>query len=240
MDRPEWIAVHPRSGEVYCSLTNNSARGKGKPALRDRASWAPTPPTRAPPTCMGHIVRWREAGGDAAATSFTWDIFLQAGDPDPADPLKRGNVRGGVAFAQPDGLTFDERGIALDPDRRLGREHGAPTWTASATTRCSPPTPPPARSAASSPAPSAARSPASSFTPDLRTMFVNIQHPGEAPDASPAATTPAAPKPTAPGPTAPQAAAPARRPSRSAATTAASSAPEGRSGQSPEPPRLLW
>src|SRR6185503_2204687 len=23
MDRPEWIAVHPRTKEVYCTLTNN-------------------------------------------------------------------------------------------------------------------------------------------------------------------------------------------------------------------------
>ncbi len=27
MDRPEWIAVHPRTKEVYCSLTNNALRG---------------------------------------------------------------------------------------------------------------------------------------------------------------------------------------------------------------------
>ncbi len=29
---------------------------------------------------MGHIVRWREAGGDPTATRFEWDVFLQAGD----------------------------------------------------------------------------------------------------------------------------------------------------------------
>ena len=46
MDRPEWIAVNPRqAGEVYCTLTNNSDRGKdGKPgnikALALSRTWA--------------------------------------------------------------------------------------------------------------------------------------------------------------------------------------------------------
>ena len=29
MDRPEWIAVHPNTGEVFVTLTNNKQRGKG-------------------------------------------------------------------------------------------------------------------------------------------------------------------------------------------------------------------
>ena len=42
---------------------------------------------------------------------FEWDVFLQAGDPQSTNPLNRGNVKGGLAFAQPDGLYFDARGV---------------------------------------------------------------------------------------------------------------------------------
>ena len=62
MDRPEWIAVSPQDGDVYCTLTNNVA------ARRARTGPAPTPRIRAPNNVFGHIVRWREDGGDAAST----------------------------------------------------------------------------------------------------------------------------------------------------------------------------
>ena len=35
MDRPEWTAVNPVNGEMYCTLTNNSSR---TPALTDAAN----------------------------------------------------------------------------------------------------------------------------------------------------------------------------------------------------------
>jgi secreted PhoX family phosphatase len=65
-----------------------------------------------------------EDGADPAATRFVWEVFLQAGDPKHSDPLKRGNVKHQVAFAQPDGLHIDERGGAVDPDRLVVAEHG--------------------------------------------------------------------------------------------------------------------
>src|SRR5690606_23019587 len=66
MDRPEWVSVHPSSGEVYVTLTNHDKR-KETDAANPRAA-----------NIYGQIVRWREAGGDAAATAFEWDIFVLA------------------------------------------------------------------------------------------------------------------------------------------------------------------
>lgn len=103
MDRPEWIAVHPTGREVYCSLTNNSRRGRPNLADPDAAN------PRAD-NVYGHIIRWREKSGDPAATQFDWDIFLVCGDPAHADPNKRGNIKGDI-FGSPDGLWFDARGV---------------------------------------------------------------------------------------------------------------------------------
>ena len=108
MDRPEWVAVHPLTKEMYCTLTNNTARGRGAPFGR-KEPLGPDAANPRGPNLMGHIIRWREAGTDPAATRFTWDIFVQAGDPHHGEPLKRGTTK--VPFAQPDGLYVDRRGV---------------------------------------------------------------------------------------------------------------------------------
>ncbi|MGH9005621.1 MAG: PhoX family protein, partial [Acidimicrobiia bacterium] len=115
MDRPEWIAVHPDTGEVYCTLTNNSSR-----TVLDDAN-----PRKG--NVYGGIIRWREAGGDAAATTFEWDLFVLAGDPTkPAsvtDPPA--DVADEDRFGSPDGLWFD-------PDGRLWIQTDVSTSTLNA------------------------------------------------------------------------------------------------------------
>jgi uncharacterized protein len=103
MDRPEWIAVHPATQEVYVALTNNKSRGGDSKPGGDAAN----PRVE---NVFGHIVRWRERDGNASAMEFSWDIFVLAGDPVHADSVKRGNI-GGDAFGSPDGLWFDGRGL---------------------------------------------------------------------------------------------------------------------------------
>jgi hypothetical protein len=100
MDRPEWGAVHPTTQEVYMTMTNNTRRNDDDvDAANPRAG-----------NSLGHIIRWREAGGDSSATSFDWDIFVLAGDPALGDPNKAGNIKGDL-FGSPDGLWFDQNGL---------------------------------------------------------------------------------------------------------------------------------
>jgi secreted PhoX family phosphatase len=103
MDRPEWIAVHPTTREVYCTLTNNSNRGTDKGPAVDPAN----PRAR---NVYGHIIRWREQDSDPQASRFHWDVFVLCGDPAMAETDKHGTIKGDI-FGSPDGLWFDARGV---------------------------------------------------------------------------------------------------------------------------------
>ena len=72
MDRPEWIVPHPVTREVYCACTGNTARGRD-------GNEGPNPANPRAPNPFGHLLRWRDDGGDPAATRFRWDVFVQAG-----------------------------------------------------------------------------------------------------------------------------------------------------------------
>jgi len=167
MDRPEWIAVHPQTGEAFVTLTNNSQRSQdGKPSA-DEAN--PRPNNR-----FGHIIRWREQRQDAAANRFTWQVLSLAGE------TLHGELDGD-AFANPDGLWFDPQGHlwiqtdisssslnkgAFTPfgnnqmlvaDLAQGRVHRFLSG------------------------PRHCELTGISSSPDGHTLFVNIQHPGESP-----------------------------------------------------------
>jgi secreted PhoX family phosphatase len=171
MDRPEWIAV-AADRWVYCALTHNRARGTDRGPAVDAAN------PRADNT-MGHIIRWREAG-DFDALRFDWNHFVLAGDAANERLEARGNVRGD-AFACPDGLWIDARGVlwiqtdmgaAGGPEqRRLGNNAMLAADPRSGEIR---------RFLVG---PRGAEITGATTTPDGRTLFVNIQHPGEPPDA---------------------------------------------------------
>ena len=170
MDRPEWIAVHPVTGEVFVTLTNNSERGKpGKPPV-DRAN----PRSE---NVYGHIISWREAG-DAGSRSFRWKQFLLAGDPESPNEAARGTVQG-AGFGSPDGLWIDPRGVmwiqtdvstsalGKGPYASLGNNQMLAADPATGEVR---------RFLAG---PRGCEITGVVMSPDLRSMFVNIQHPGE-------------------------------------------------------------
>lgn len=118
MDRPEWCAVHPGTGEIYYTLTNNSNR-KLQPGSSDFALDAANPRSYAdsvngaaagaPGNVNGHIIRMREAADSSAALGFTWDVYL-FGAESGADAAKI-NLSALTAdqdFSSPDGLWFSQ------------------------------------------------------------------------------------------------------------------------------------
>jgi secreted PhoX family phosphatase len=186
-DRPEWIAVHPVTHEVYASLSNNSDRGK--PGKR-----GPDGPNPRADNIFGHIVRWREADNDPAATRFQWDVFLLAGDPRHADPNKRGSVKDGVAFACPDGLAFDQRGVLWIQTDSSAASMAGRDWANIGNNQMLAADPSTGEVRRFLTGPRGCEITANTLTPDARTMFVNIQHPGEGPQPHPARNDPASPK----------------------------------------------
>ncbi|MCK9542395.1 MAG: PhoX family phosphatase [Novosphingobium sp.] len=111
MDRPEWTAVNPVTGEIYLTLTNNNAGGRplnGTDPANPRHYNDPKGASNQYGNANGHIVRIRESGDDPAATGFTWDIYLFGADAADADPANV-NLSGLTAdndFSSPDGLWF--------------------------------------------------------------------------------------------------------------------------------------
>ncbi|MBB5432448.1 PhoX family protein [Nocardiopsis composta] len=101
MDRPEDFEPNPVTGKVYCALTNNSAR---EPGQADESN--PRGPNK-----HGHILEITEAGDDAGATEFTWDVPVVCGDPADPDTYFAGYDKSKVApISAPDNLTFDKHG----------------------------------------------------------------------------------------------------------------------------------
>ena len=162
MDRPEWTSVDPNTGLVYVTLTNHTSRT------------TPNGPNPRTPNRWGHIVRWEEAGGDHAATSFTWDIFVLAG---PGNGVDGSTVESEDAFGSPDGLWVDPGGrVWIQTDG--GQPAGANNQMLAANPYL----------ADAQGVPEIKRfftgvrgSEVTGVitTPDQRTMFTNVQHPGE-------------------------------------------------------------
>ena len=199
MDRPEWTGVRPRIGgfdeiEAYCTLTNNNRRGTNTASSNkvdgSTAAGSARPPVDAAnpraSNIYGGVIRWREDGKSVRATTFTWDLFIQNGDTAtaktalPTNDFKgsiNDNPNGSADYGAPDGIWFDDFGrlwvqtdqqgdakgdwvnigansmVCVDPNTGLTRRflNGPPNCEVTGVV----------------------------MTPDGKTMFVGIQHPGE-------------------------------------------------------------
>lgn len=172
MDRPEWVAIDPVRRELFCSLTGNSQRGQpGRPgvdAANPRAG-----------NVMGHIIRWTE-DGDFDGLGLRWSHLVLAGDPANERPEARGNIRGDI-HACPDSLMIDARGLLwIQTDVSASRlnqgEFGR--MGNSQMLACDPATGEIRRFATG---PALCELTGATLTPDGRTLFINVQHPGEPP-----------------------------------------------------------
>ncbi|GAA0520965.1 PhoX family protein [Deinococcus depolymerans] len=145
VDRPEDIEIHPRTGEVYVSLTNNSKHGN----------------------YFGQIIKFREAKDDWTATTFLWEVFAVGGPQS--------------GFASPDNLVFDPYGnlwmvtdnsdLSTNPIKEF---HGNNAMFFFATEG---PNAGKAQRFAIGPVDAEMTGPV--WSPDGRTLFLSIQHPGE-------------------------------------------------------------
>ncbi len=165
MDRPEDVEANPVTGKVYAALTSNDRR---KPEQVDKAN--PRANNK-----FGHIIELVEDGGDHAATRFRWEIFIKGGDPNNPDHQAYYQGHTDVSpLATPDNFAFEESGrlwVATDGiDDALGANDGIFVVDTEGPERGR------ARRFLSSPEGSEVCGPA--FTPDVRTFFVAIQHPG--------------------------------------------------------------
>ncbi|HEX7876081.1 MAG TPA: PhoX family phosphatase, partial [Sphingobium sp.] len=171
MDRPEWITVAPNKQAIFVTLTNNSGR---------RVTDAANPRTT---NLHGHILKFRENGDSPLATGFTWEIFLLAGNPQLAEANLKGNINGDF-FSSPDGLRIDPQGrLWVQTDHNLNGNAGTLSGSAvnmvqafgnnsmyhiDQTSK---------QSKRFLVGPTGCEITGIAYTPDLKTFFVNIQHP---------------------------------------------------------------
>jgi secreted PhoX family phosphatase len=117
MDRPEWTAVNPKTGDVYVTLTNTNASSRpidktdaANPRFyNDPKGSAQTAQTGNP---NGHIVRFAENAGNAG-TSFTWDVYLFGARSTAGADVNVSGLTADNDFSSPDGLWFSQASAGL-------------------------------------------------------------------------------------------------------------------------------
>ncbi len=177
MDRPEWITAHPNKAEVYCALTNNKNRGKKPNKGGDKTPVGGPNPRAA--NIYGQIVRWRPEAGDHTAHGFRWDLFALAGNPDKHSDARRGsdNITKANMFNSPDGLAFDRRGLLwIETDGNYSNKGDFAGMGNNQLLIGDPETGEIRRFMVG---PKECEITGVAWAPDMKSVFVGIQHPGE-------------------------------------------------------------
>jgi secreted PhoX family phosphatase len=109
MDRPEWGAVNPANGDIYFTLTNNSAANRTPTTVNaaNPRAYADADGRRGSGNPNGHIIRFKESGMMSTAIGFAWDIFLFGAEEDMGD-ANVSKLTANNSFSSPDGLWFSK------------------------------------------------------------------------------------------------------------------------------------
>lgn len=167
MDRPEWGAVDPNTREVYFTLTNNTARTEDDvdgPNPRADNRW-------------GQIVRWKEDNASNTATTFQWDLFILAGPTGDSD-FNGQTLNEDQVFICPDGLWIDnDSRVWIQTDIGEGSQNkGDYAQFGNNQMLVADPRTGDLRRFLTGPIGQEITGVIT--TPDQRTMFINVQHPG--------------------------------------------------------------
>jgi secreted PhoX family phosphatase len=196
MDRPEDVEPSPITGRIYIPCTKSEDRGvagRGDEFMGRKVDLGVNAANPRAENKSGHIIEIAEAGDDATATRFEWNVFLLAGDPAAgryivdARELAPGAVGSndtyfaGYANAAdvspihcPDNLGIDPQGrlwIVSDTDSRTHPNNGCFVVPTAGPNR--------GRLQQLASGPAGCEVCGCEFTPDGRTLFLSIQHPGE-------------------------------------------------------------
>ena len=177
MDRPEWVAVNPKGREAYCCLTNNKNRGVKPNAGGDETPVGGPNPRKA--NHFGQIVRWMPNKGDHTAAGFSWDLFVAAGNPAVYDDAYAGskNIHKGNMFNSPDGIAFDNNGLLwIQTDGNYSNEE---RYAGQGNNQMLVGDPATGEIRRFMVGPKQCEVTGITWSPDRRTVFVGIQHPGE-------------------------------------------------------------
>ena len=184
MDRPEDVGTNPVNGRTYVMLTNNTKRKQGdlnvaSPRANNKHGQIIEliPPAVKGKPKMGFTDTWPALiVADHAALEYRWNFFLMGGDPGKAESGAKyhPDTSKTTWMSSPDNVAFDNLGrVWIVTDGQI--KHGF----ADSIYAVDPDGPARGLLRRLFNSPKGAEICGPTFTPDNRTLFVNIQHPGE-------------------------------------------------------------